>query len=259
MTGSKENNQGFIYIIYNDVFNFYGDNVFKIGKTIDIGKTINSCKDTYLNHTEIKFISELCSDYTLAENMIFDTLKTNRVNNKREFFRGDLKEIIEVIEDKVKHINDNYANLQDEMNKKDKLSINTLNDSLKLISLQYFYKIIHMLGFIDLQDNSLKNHDEFQQNINNVIDYLINSYDSDNKQFNIIMYRTKHNIKDIKGKSLKAMIGYINSFLKGYCIKISTVQKQEGSNVNKTNYYKIHLLKSEQDLSNSDQTDSNSD
>ena len=45
MTGSKENNQGFIYIIYNDVFNFYGDNVFKIGKTIDIG-TINSCEDT---------------------------------------------------------------------------------------------------------------------------------------------------------------------------------------------------------------------
>ena len=65
-----------------------------------------------------------------------------------------------------------------------------------------------MLGFIDLQDNSWKNHEEFQQTINNVIDYLRNSYDSDNTHFN---------------------------------------------------YYKIHLLKSEQDLSNSDQTDSNSD
>ena len=43
--------------------------------------------------------------------MIFDTLKTNRVHNKREFFRGDLKEIIEVIEDTVKQINDNYANI----------------------------------------------------------------------------------------------------------------------------------------------------
>ena len=68
-----------------------------------------------------------------------------------------------------------------------------------------------------------------------------------------------YNIKYIQGKSLKAMIGYINSFLKSYCIKISTVQKHEGSNVNKTHYYKINLLKSEQDLSNSDQTDSNSD
>ena len=75
MTGSKENNQGFIYIIHNDVLNFYGDNVFKIGKTIDMDKTINLCKDTYLDHTETKFISELCSDYTLAENMIFDTLQ----------------------------------------------------------------------------------------------------------------------------------------------------------------------------------------
>ena len=146
--------------------------------------------------------------------------------------------------------------MQDDMKKK--LSINTLNDSLKLISLPYFYKIIRMLGFIDLQDNSSKDHDEFQQNVNNTIDYLRNSYDCDNKQFNIIMYRTKHKIKDIEGKSLKAMIGYINSFLKCYCIKISTVQKQEGSTVNKANYYKIHLLKSEQDLSNSDQTDSNS-
>ena len=95
--------------------------------------------------------------------------------------------------------------------------------------------------------------------MNNFINYSINSYDSDNKQFNIIMYRTKHNIKDVKGKSSKAMIGHINSFLKGYCIKISTVRKHEGSNVNKTHYYKIQLLKSEHEIQNSDQTDSNSD
>ena len=73
MTGTKENNQVFIYIIYNDDLDFYGDNLFKICRTADIGKTIKSCKDTSLNHTEITFISELCSDDTLAGNMIYDT------------------------------------------------------------------------------------------------------------------------------------------------------------------------------------------
>ena len=38
------------------------------------------------------------------------------------------------------------------------------------------------------------------------------------------------------------MIGYINSFLTIYGIKISTIQKQEGKHVNKTNYYKIEII-----------------
>ena len=38
------------------------------------------------------------------------------------------------------------------------------------------------------------------------------------------------------------MIGYITSFLTIYGIKISTIQKQEGKHVNKTNYYKIEII-----------------
>ena len=83
--------------------------------------------------------------------------------------------------------------------------------------------------------------------MNNVIDYLTQEYTS-NKKFNMIMNRTKHNIRIMKGKSLKAMIGYINSCLSIFGIKISSVQKHEGSNVNKTNYYRLEPLHNVDDL-----------
>jgi hypothetical protein len=38
MTDTKEIKEGHIYIIFNEVFNYYGDNVFKLGKAMDIEK-----------------------------------------------------------------------------------------------------------------------------------------------------------------------------------------------------------------------------
>jgi hypothetical protein len=109
------------------------------------------------------------------------------------------------------------------------------------MKLNYVRIIINKLGFQNIFDKSLIKNDKFETNMNNVIDYLTQEYTS-NKKFNMIMNRTKHNIRNIKGKSLKAMIGYINSFLTIYGIKISTIQKQEGKHVNKTNYYKIEII-----------------
>jgi hypothetical protein len=54
--------------------------------------------------------------------------------------------------------------------------------------------------------------------MNNVIDYLTQEYTS-NKKFNMIMNRTKHNIRNMKGKSLRAMVAYINSFFSVYGIE----------------------------------------
>jgi hypothetical protein len=62
------------------------------------------------------------------------------------------------------------------------------------------------------------------------------------------MYKTKHKISKMEGSSVKAMLGYINSFLSTHGIKITIVRKHEKSNVNKTNYYKLQLVAPDHDI-----------
>ena len=106
MTDTKEIKEGHIYLILNEVFNYYGDNVVKLGKAMDIEKILSGYTTSYIDNTEVKFLSELCSDYSLAELIIFDRLKSSRIKQNREFFRGDLQEFIKEIEDVVKKVND---------------------------------------------------------------------------------------------------------------------------------------------------------
>ena len=69
------------------------------------------------------------------------------------------------------------------------------------------------------------------------------------------MYKTKHKISKIEGSSVRATIGYINSFLSTHCLKISAVQKHEGSYINKTNYYKLQLVAPDHDIDNVESID----
>ena len=76
------------------------------GKAMDIEKRLSGYTASYIDNTEVKFLSELCSDYSLAELIIFDRLKSSRIKQNREFFRGDLQEFIKEIEDVVRKVND---------------------------------------------------------------------------------------------------------------------------------------------------------
>ena len=81
-------NSGCIYILYNEVYNYYGDNVYKIGKTKDIYKRLSAYTTSYIKPCEIKFISLNCNDYSKAEMLIFNRLKKYRIINNREFFKS---------------------------------------------------------------------------------------------------------------------------------------------------------------------------
>ena len=67
----------------------------------------------------------------------------------------------------------------------------------------------------------------------------------------------KQNIRlaKIEGPSVRAMLGYINSFLSMHGIKINTIQKQEISYANKTNYYKLQLVTPDHDIDNAESID----
>jgi hypothetical protein len=85
----------------------------------------------------------------------------------------------------------NFACLIDDANVKCK---DPIKHSENLMKLNYVRTIINKLGYMNAFDKSLIKHDKFETNMNNVIDYLTNEY-ATNKRFNMIMNKTKHNIK----------------------------------------------------------------
>ena len=64
----------------------------------------------------------------------------------------------------------------------------------------------------------------------------------------MIMNKTKHNIKNMKDKSLKALLGYINSFFSQYGIKVAQKRKSEKRNENMVCYYRIEIINNVDEL-----------
>ena len=100
-----ETKEGYIYILFNDMFNFYGDDVFKIGKARNVINRLSSYTTSYLTPPETKFVSEPCCNYTLAERTIFDKLKCFRMRSNREMFKGDINFFIQTLEDVINDVN----------------------------------------------------------------------------------------------------------------------------------------------------------
>ena len=92
------------------------------GKAMDIEKRLSGYTTSYIDNTEVKFLSELCCDYSLAELIIFDRLKSNRIKQNREFFKGNINDFILIIEDVVKKVNDKSITARENNKRKDMLN-----------------------------------------------------------------------------------------------------------------------------------------
>jgi hypothetical protein len=97
--------EGYIYIIYNNMYMHNGDNIFKLGKTQDIGNRLKAYTTSYIMPCEIRYLSEKCINYSLAEKIIFDKLKLFRIKLNREFFQGNINYFINIIEQVIENIN----------------------------------------------------------------------------------------------------------------------------------------------------------
>ena len=127
---------GYIYILWNDMYKFYGDNVFKIGRTTDIQKRINCYTTAYINPSEIKYISIKCDNYVLVEMLIFVLIKNNRIVNNREFFKINLNETIKIIDEVIYKIN----NMKDTINNNVKQNkINNLSMFENILNINHLY------------------------------------------------------------------------------------------------------------------------
>ena len=71
MDNTDKSDYGYIYILYNEVYQHYGDNVFKLGKAKDVISSFSTYNTYYIKSVELKFVSNLCKDCARAEKVIF--------------------------------------------------------------------------------------------------------------------------------------------------------------------------------------------
>ena len=93
--------KGYIYVLYNEMFNYYSPNCFKIGCTSDIQKRKNGYVTSYPGNIEIKYLSPSIDHYKSIEKLVHLNLSQFRLRDRREFFTCDLDHIIQVINDVI--------------------------------------------------------------------------------------------------------------------------------------------------------------
>ena len=75
--------QGYIYCFHNVL---YGENIYKLGRAIDIQKRLRTYQTYYYHPTKIILTSNILCDYVKAEKELFNVFYHHRINHKREFF-----------------------------------------------------------------------------------------------------------------------------------------------------------------------------
>lgn len=94
-----ESKQGYVYVMYNEVYQYYGDDVYKIGRAKNCDKRINGYVTAYIHDPIVVYKSPLLPDCVLAESLVFKKLKFGRIKNNREFFQLNLEEIKKIIDE----------------------------------------------------------------------------------------------------------------------------------------------------------------
>lgn len=91
--------KGYIYVLFNQMYKYYGENIYKIGETENCGKRIYDYSTPYIENPLMVYKSQLLIDCRLAESLIFDRLKDCRLRHNREFFRCPIERIKSTIDE----------------------------------------------------------------------------------------------------------------------------------------------------------------
>jgi hypothetical protein len=92
--------EGRLYCIYNEMYDLYGEHVYKLGNSKDIECRLKNYVTSYIKPCIVKYKSEIFRDKNLAENILFEMLKEYRIASSREFFKCD----IQIIKSKIEEI-----------------------------------------------------------------------------------------------------------------------------------------------------------
>jgi hypothetical protein len=119
--------------------------------------------------------------------------------------------------------------------------------SLNITEHNYVRNIISRLGFDHVFDRKKINRNTFTKRLKETVKWL-GDESVRSKDFDLIMNKTKHNIRCMTDADFKKQMYFINSFLYSYSIKISLKQERVDGSVNKSNFYAIELQNSIDEL-----------
>jgi len=102
--------RGFLYCLFNVIFEFYGKNYYKLGKAYDVAKRLASYSTSYPEPSEMLEQSSLLRNIHLAEKILFKKLAQYRDKQRREFFRCNKK----LIKQTFNEIEDIFAKYTDD-------------------------------------------------------------------------------------------------------------------------------------------------
>lgn len=89
--------RGYLYILYNPVYDMYGEHVFKLGRTINEISRMRSYTTPFKDKSEYKYVSQQFDNCVHAERVLFWLLRHRRIKKEREFFDVELDGAITLI------------------------------------------------------------------------------------------------------------------------------------------------------------------
>ena len=99
---------GFLYCFHNEIYKYYGVNVYKLGCSNNIKRRINAYCTPYIEETTIIHTTNKIRNKFLAELILFEKLSIYRMNKNREFFKCD-PDIIKKTMNDVEEMFNNYS------------------------------------------------------------------------------------------------------------------------------------------------------
>jgi hypothetical protein len=131
-------NTGYLYCLTNPMYAFYGNDVYKLGRSGDVSKRLNQYSTSYVDPPTIKYKSKKLRNCIIAEKLLFQYLDDFRMRNNREFFKLEFQTVKDTIirvqneiidnEDKLFEVNKNLLSTQKEI-----MIINTFVKKIKKI------------------------------------------------------------------------------------------------------------------------------
>jgi hypothetical protein len=88
---------GYLYILYNPMFETYGNDVYKLGRTSDLNTRLKHYCTSYVEKSTYLYTSNPFNNCIHAEYVLFHLLRKYRMKNNREFFQCNIDEIISII------------------------------------------------------------------------------------------------------------------------------------------------------------------
>lgn len=206
-------NSGYIYCIHNEMYNYYGPNIFKLGCTENLEKRIANYTTSYIEQPCYKITSKILCDNTIAEKLLFNKLKIYRIKNRREFFNCDL----EIIKIAIQETRD-FLSKYDTRDKLIELAITNLAIYRNEFT-QYLTDTSSAYSPINKTEDEVKEKE---------IDELILA-DKDTDKFDVVKHKlakTKHDKNILTAKHIRDTFG-LNHLDKPFLVDLKRVSNVE--------------------------------